>query len=233
MKRAFVRIFFVAAVVALIYFGRGLPITEWLLWLESWARQHPLAGAFAYIVLTILATAALMPGWIMMMLAGLVFGLTLGLAYAMTGLVGGAIAGFFIGRTVARNWVERRIAGNVHLMALDDALEEQAFTIVALTRIALVFPFNVLNYAYGATRVKMPAYAAGTALGIFPIVGFYVYLGTLTHDMSQILNEDAEFGPGVWWGIAVAAIAIISVVLIVRRALDRALQKRMRVIETI
>jgi len=233
MKRALIRIAFVAATIALIFFARELPFTEWLAGLEIWARQHPLAGAAAYIVLTILATAALMPGWIMMMLAGLVFGLTLGLAYAMTGLVGGAIAGFFIGRTVARDWVARRIAGNVHLMALDDALEEQAFTIVALTRIALVLPFNVLNYAYGATRVKMPAYAAGTAVGIFPIVGFYVYLGTLTHDMSQILNEGAEFGPGVWWGIAVAAIAIISVILIVRRALDRALQKRMRDTETI
>ena len=228
MKRALIRILFVVAFIAVIFFARELPFAEWLAGLESLARRYPVAGALAYIAVTIVATAALMPGWVMMMLAGLVFGPVLGLAYAMTGLVGGAVAGFFIGRTVARNWVARRIAGNAHLMALDDALEEQAFTIVALTRIALVFPHNVLNYAYGVTRVKLPAYTAGTAVGILPIVSFYVYLGTLAHDMSQILEEGAQFGPGVWWGVAIAAIAIITVLLVVRRALVRALQRRER-----
>ena len=228
MKKTLIRIVLVAVIAALFFFARELPFAEWLASLESWARQYPLAGAVAYIVVTIVATAALMPGWVMMMLAGLVFGPALGLAYAMTGLVGGAVAGLFIGRTVARKWVERRIAGNVHLMALDDALEEQAFTIVALTRIALVFPHNVLNYAYGVTRVKLPAYTAGTAVEILPIVGFYVYLGTLAHDMSQILEEGAQFGLRAWWGVAIAAIAIVTVLLVVRRALVRALQRQKR-----
>ena len=226
MKRALIRIFFVAAVVALIYFSRGLPFEEWLASLESLARQYPLAGAVAYIAVTIVATALLVPGWVMMTLAGLVFGMTLGLAYAMMGLVGGAVVGLFIGRTVARKWVERRIAGNVRLMALDEALEEQAFVIVALTRVALVFPHNVLNYAYGVTRVKLPAYTAGTAVGILPIVGFYVYLGTLAHDMSQILEEGAQFGLNAWWAIAIAAVAIVTVLLVVRRALVRALKRQ-------
>jgi uncharacterized membrane protein YdjX (TVP38/TMEM64 family) len=233
MKRALIRIFFAAAVVALIYIGRGLPFAEWLASLESLARQYPLAGAVAYIAVAVVATALLVPGWVMMMLAGLVFGLTLGLAYAMAGLVGGAVVGLFIGRTVARKWVERRIAGNVHLMALDEALEEQAFAIIALTRVALVFPHNVLNYAYGVTRVKLPAYTAGTAVGIFPIVGFYVYLGTLAHDMSQILEEGAQIGLNAWWAIAIAAIAIATVVFVVRRALVRALQRQTRDPETI
>ncbi len=228
MKKALIRIVLVAVIAALIFFARELPFAEWLAILESWARQYPLAGAVAYIAVTIVATAALMPGWVMMMLAGLVFGPVLGLAYAMTGLVGGAVAGFFIGRTVARKWVERRLAGNVQLMALDDALEEQAFVIVALTRIALVFPHNVLNYAYGVTRVKLPAYTAGTAVGILPIVGFYVYLGTLAHDMSQILEEGAQFGSRAWWGVAIAATAIVTVLLVVRRALVRALQRHKR-----
>jgi len=232
MKTTLIRILFVAATLALFYFARGLPFAEWLAGLESWARQDPLAGAVAYIALTILATAALIPGWIMMMLAGLVFGPTLGVTYAMVGIVGGAVAALFVGRTVARKWVERRIAGSVHLMALDDALEEQAFIIVALTRIALVFPFNILNYAYGVTRVNLPAYTAGTAVGMLPIVAFYVYLGTLTHDMGQILEEGAQFGPRTWWGVAIAAIAIVSVVVVVRRALSRALQRRRRDSET-
>jgi len=63
---------------------------------------------------------------------------------------------------------------------------------------------------------------------MLPIVAIYVYLGTLAHDMGQILSEGANIGSGAWWAVAVAAIAIVSVVLIVRRALARALQRRQR-----
>ena len=228
MNKTLLRVIFIVMVVALAVSARGLPIADWLAGLESWARQYPLAGAVAYILLTIVATVALLPGWVSMMLGGLMFGLTMGLAYAMLGIIGGATAAFLVGRTLAREWVERRIAGNVHLLALDDALDEQAFTIVALTRIALVFPFNLLNYAYGVTRVNIGAYSAGTAVGMLPIVGIYVYLGTLARDLSQILSAGANIGPDAWWAVAVAAVAIFAVVLIVRRALGRALQRRMR-----
>ena len=222
------RVAIIVAIIALFIFAREFPIAEWLQELETWARQNPLPGATVYMVLTILATIAMLPGWISMMLGGFVFGLTFGLVYAMLGIVGGATAAFVVARTLARSWVERRIAGNVHLMALDDALDEQAFTIVVLTRIALVFPFNILNYAYGVTRVDTRVFAAGTAVGMLPIVAIYVYLGTLARDMSQIFSDGANIGPGAWWAAAVAAVAIVAVVLTVRRALRRALQRRMR-----
>jgi len=228
MSKILLRVSVVALILALAFLARGLPFADWLAGLENWARQNPFAGAVAYIAVTIVATVALMPGWIMMMLGGLVFGLTLGIAYAMLGIVGGAVAAFFVGRKLTREWVERRISGNTRLLALDDALDEKAFSIVALTRIALVFPFNILNYAYGVTRVGTLAYAAGTAAGMLPIVAIYVYLGTLARDMGQILAEGADIGPDARWAVAVAAIAILSVVLIVRRALARAMQRRMR-----
>lgn len=228
MNKKLLRLFFLVAIGALAYLARDLPFDQWLSALEQGASTYPVAGPLAYILVTVIATALLTPGWIMMMLAGLVFGLTLGFVYAMAGIVGGAVAAFFVGRTLARNWVERRIAGHDHLMALDDALEDQAFTIVALTRIALVFPFNILNYAYGVTRVGPRVYAAGTAVGMLPIVGFYVYLGTLADDIGQILTDGAEVGPGAWWAAAIAVVAIITVIFVVRRALNGALQRRRR-----
>ena len=228
MSKTLLRIIVVVIVIVLAVSARGLPVADWLVGLESWARQYPLAGAVVYVLLTILATVELLHGWVSMMLAGLIFGLTLGLAYAMLGITAGAAAAFLVGRTLARKWVERRISGNVHLLALDDALDEQAFTIVALTRIALIFPFNLLNYAYGVTRVNIGVYSAGTAVGMLPIVGIYVYLGTLAGDMSQILSEGAKIGTDAWWVLAIAMVAIVAVVLTVRRALGRALQRRRR-----
>jgi uncharacterized membrane protein YdjX (TVP38/TMEM64 family) len=221
-----IRLVLLAALIALLYASRELPLADWLAELAGWASDNPVAGALTFIVLTILATVALLPGWIAMMLGGLIFGLHLGLVYTMLGITGGAVAGFLVGRTLARNWVERRIAGNEMLLALDDVLDEQAFKIVALTRVALIFPFNLLNYAYGVTRVHLPAYALGTAVGMLPIVGLYVYLGTLAQDLSQILAEGADLGAGVWWAVGIATVAIVSVVSTVRKALNRSLQLR-------
>lgn len=226
MRTVLLRVLALLALGVLIYLARDLPFAEGLSVLHSWAGSHPLFGAIAYISVTIVAIAMLTPGWILMMLAGLTFGLSLGFLYAMLGIVGGALAAFFIARTVARQWVERRVASNVHLLALGDVLEDQAFTIVALTRLALVFPFNILNFAYGVTRVSTRDYAAGTAVGMLPIVAIYVYLGTLAQDLAQILDEGANIGVGAWWAGAVAFVAIVTVVVVVRRALQRAMQAR-------
>ena len=165
-----------------------------------------------------------------MMLAGVLFGLTEGILYALIGVTVGATAALVAGRTLARSWVEKRIAGNEQLTALDDALGTEAFTIVVLTRLALVIPFNMLNYAYGLTRVGASVYAMATAVGMLPIVAMYVYLGTLAGDIGQILRGETDAGSGVWWLAGIALVAIAVVVFVVKRAVDRALKRRTVVI---
>ena len=214
------------AIAGLVILLRAMPLGEWLQGVESWVDRNPAAGAASYLGLTIVAVVAMTPGWIPMMLAGLLFGFASGVIYALIGITIGATAALVAGRTLARGWVEKRIAGNEQLLALDDALHTQAFTIVALTRLALVIPFNMLNYAYGLTRVKTPVYTTATAAGMLPVVSLYVYLGTLARDIGQILQGDAGFGPGGWWLAGIALLAIVMVILIVRRAVGRALEKR-------
>ncbi len=211
----------VAAVVAL----RTLPVAEWLGELEAWTRANPVTGAVAYVVFSSAAIVALTPGWIPMTLAGVMFGLVPGLVYALIAVVGGATAAFLAGRTLARGWVERRIAGNRRLLALDDALGEQAFLIVMLTRAALVIPFNLLNYAYGLTRVHTGTYAAATAVGMVPVLGMYVYLGSLVQDVGQMLSGEAVTGAPPWWTAVIGAVAIATVVVSVRRTVLRKLER--------
>lgn len=205
---------------------RALPFGDWLRGVEAWVSTNPVPGAAVYIGLTVVAVVALTPGWIPMMLGGLLFGLGPGLLFGIVGMTVGATAALLAGRTLARGWVEKRIAGNEQMLALDDALDSQAFTIVALTRIALVIPFNMLNYAYGLTRVKTSVYATATAVGMLPVVTLYVYLGTLARDIGQILRGEADAGPGAWWLTGIALLAIAMVVFIVRRAVNHALRER-------
>lgn len=225
-RRWLSRLAIVVLLVGIVVMFRALPLLEWIAGLESWVRARPIGGPLVFIVATIISVVALTPGWIPMSLAGLLFGFLPGFIYALFAVTIGATLALLVGRTLARRWVERRIEGNERLLALDDALEDQAFTIVVLTRIALVIPFNMLNYAYGLTRVRMRTFVAATAVGMVPIVAIYAYLGSVARDIGAVLAGDAKLDVDAAWIAGVAVVVIAIVIIVVRRAVRRALAKR-------
>lgn len=228
MSRAAInRLLVLAGLIAFAVLFRTLPVTEWLERLTQLNDAHPIAVPVAYVVTVIIATVALFPGWISMMIAGLLFGLVPGLAYALLGITAGAIGAFLAGRVLGRSWVEKRLGDSLKLQALDEAVDAQSFYIIFLTRFAIVLPFNLLNYAFGLTRVRVATYVAATALGMLPAVLLYVYLGTLADDFGQILAGDLRPGSSAYWIAAVAVAAIAAVVWIVHRAATRALRRQM------
>jgi len=227
LRRYAGRLLAIAALVGLILLLRELPIVDWLERANRWVAANPWQGAVLYIAATTLAGIAATPGWIPMMLAGLLFGLEVGLPLAVLGILCGATAAFLTGRTLLRGWVERRIAGNRRLHAIDRALGDRAFTIVLLTRLALLIPYNVLNYAYGLTRVRLGTYMAATVVGMLPIISMYVYMGTLARDIGQILDGELTGGAPRWWLGVIALVAIVAVTVVINRAASRALAEQM------
>jgi uncharacterized membrane protein YdjX (TVP38/TMEM64 family) len=202
---------------------RVAPVGEWLEYMRRIYEAHPVAVPLAYIAAVCIATVAMFPGWISMMIGGLLFGLLPGMPYALAGITGGAFGAFLAGRALGRSWVEKRLGDNLRLQALDEAVETQSFHIVLLTRFAIVLPFNVLNFAFGLTRVRATIYVAATALGMLPAVALYVYLGTLADDFGQILEGEMRPSGSVYWIGALALVAIALVVWIVNRTAKRAL----------
>lgn len=227
MTRATVnRLLVLAGIAAFALLFRMLPVTAWLEQAASLYARYPVAVPAAYVAAVTVATVALFPGWISMMLGGLLFGLLPGLPLALLGITAGAFGGFLAGRSLGRSWIERRMGDSLKLQALDEAVNAQSFYIVFLTRFAIVLPFNVLNYAFGLTRVTSTTYVAATALGMLPAVLLYVYLGTLADDFGAILAGDVRPASSTYWIAAVAIVAIAAVVWIVQRAARRALQQK-------
>ena len=220
------RVLVVAGIVIFAILFRTLPVTEWLDQLAGLNEQYPVAVPAAYIGAVTIATVALFPGWASMMLAGLLFGLMPGALYALLGITAGAFCAFLAGRALGRSWVEQRMGDSLKLQALDEAVNAQSFYIVFLTRFAIVLPFNVLNFAFGLTRVTPVTYVAATALGMLLPVLLYVYLGTLADDFGAILAGDVRPAGGAYWIAAVAIVAIAAMLWIVQRATRRALQQR-------
>jgi uncharacterized membrane protein YdjX (TVP38/TMEM64 family) len=225
-RRTINRLLVVAGIVAFAVLFRILPVTEWLERLAGLNEQYPVAVPAAYVAAVTIATVTLFPGWISMMLAGLLFGLMPGALYALLGITAGAFCAFLAGRALGRSWVEQRMGDSLKLQALDEAVNAQSFYIVFLTRFAIVLPFNVLNFAFGLTRVTPMTYVAATALGMLPPVLLYVYLGTLADDFGAILAGDVRPAGGAYWIAAVAIVAIAAMLWIVQRATRRALQQR-------
>ncbi len=222
-----VRLAVLFALVVAIALLPSPPIGAWLEALSDWALANPVEGVVVYLLACVAAGILMTPGWIAMTLAGFLFGLGKGVVLGTVGIVMGATAAFVAGRFLMRSWVERRIHGSRRLKAIDRALEDNAFTIVVLTRLALLIPYNILNYAYGLTRVRIGTYIVATGVGMLPAVLLYVYVGTLARDIGQILAGGGTPPAGRWWIAGFALAAIIAATLVIHRSASRVLEAEM------
>ena len=217
---------------ALVYALYALPLADRVLALMGWVQINPVEGALVYLLCTVVACVLFMPGSTWMLLAGYLFGFAIGLPLALLAVTLGAQAAFWSGRWLARDWVAEKVAHNRRLAAIETGLHEEAFVIVALTRLSLVMPFNLLNYAYGITSVHAGVHLAATAVGMVLPAALYVWLGTLARNIGQILSGEATPG-GMAYVVATAGVLTISLMTwIMHRAASRALHRHLPTLET-
>ena len=232
MTRALVnKLVLVAVFIVLVYGLSTLPFAEWIAAVVEWAQRHPVAGPLAYVAGVIFATVMFVPGSVSMMIGGFLFGLVPGFLFAMIGIAAGAQSAFLTGRKGARQWVLQKVHANQRLKAIEQGLQEEAFLIVVLTRLSLIIPFNVLNYAYGVTSVRAGTHLIATAVGMVPAVALYVYLGTLARDLGQILSGDASPSELGYWIAGAGIVAIVVLTWTIHRTATRALERHLPVDE--
>lgn len=183
----------------------------------------PLAPV-VFIVLYVAVTVLLLPAIVLTLGGGAVFGVARGAVLVWLGATLGATAAFAIGRYLARGWVERRLERQASLRALDEAVARDGWKIVALTRLSPAFPFVVLNYAYGVTRVPLRHFVPATAAGMIPGITAYVYLGSLA---GSVLTG-ARGRTTVEWALYVVGLAAtVAVTIYVTRLARAALRRRL------
>ncbi len=123
--------------------------------------------------------------------------------------------------------MEAKVARDPRFRAIDQAVAEQGFLIVLLTRLSPAFPFTLLNYAYGLTRVRFRDYFLASWLGMLPGTILYVYLGTLVGDLADLIAGRVESGLGgkIFFAVGLVLTVILTVLVtrIARKALDRAI----------
>jgi uncharacterized membrane protein YdjX (TVP38/TMEM64 family) len=189
---------------------------------QAAAPRLPLAK----LALGVLALAALFAASLMTLAAGAIFGVTRGTLYVFVAALIGSCAAFLVARYLARGAVERRIADNPRFAAIDRAIGAEGRKIVLLLRLSPAFPFNLLNYALGLTRVRFGDYAVA-AIGMLPGTLLYVYLGRVVGDLAKLaggVRPEHGAGQSLLLGIGLVAtvVATVTVTRIARRALAEA-----------
>ena len=223
--------------VALAAVAAGLAAAVWLLPIKgyldavlAWVAGLGFWGPAVVVGIYIVSCVLFLPGSVLTLGAGFLFGVVKGTAVVSAGSTLGASAAFLVGRSIARGWVARKVAGNQKFAAIDDAVGHHGFKIVLLTRLSPIFPFNFLNYAYGLTGVRFWHYVLASWIGMLPGTVMYVYLGYAARRVAASLTE-ATGGPAertlaqqvfFWAGLAIAIAVAALVTRIARRALREA-----------
>jgi uncharacterized membrane protein YdjX (TVP38/TMEM64 family) len=169
---------FLAAAVSLV---RAFDVSGYLeeetlrIWIESYGALAPMI----YMAVYAIAPAFFLPGLPITIVGGILFGPLWGVVYAITGSTAGACIAFLISRYLARDWVEGKLQ-SPRWRRLDEGVEKHGWKVVAFTRLIPLFPFNLLNYAFGLTRIGFRHYAVTTFFCMLPAcIAFVVFSSSL------------------------------------------------------
>lgn len=220
--------FTVAALPALaetLHPTRELNFQEVAQQLLSQIQQFGATGIIVFIGLYAIATVAFIPGSLITLGAGVVYGVVQGSIYVLIGASLGAVLAFLVGRYLAREWVTKKIQKNSKFRAIDEAVSREGFKIVLLTRLSPIFPFNLLNYAFGITGVSLRDYTLG-CIGMLPGTVLYVYIGSLAGSLARLGTEPQSVDPTLYWTIrGIGFLATIAVTVYVARIARQALSE--------
>jgi uncharacterized membrane protein YdjX (TVP38/TMEM64 family) len=190
-------------------------------WVDGLGAWGPLVFILGYAV----AVIALAPAVVFTLAAGAIFGLVRGTIYVFIAAVIGSIGAFLVARYFARGAIERRLAGNPRFAAIDRAVGAQGLRIVFLLRLSPAFPFTLLNYALGLTRVRLADYALAS-FGMIPGTILYVYYGKIAGDVAALgAGRSAGRGAAYYVLLAIGLAATVLVTVLVTRIARRALRE--------
>ncbi len=215
-----------AIVVSLVLLVRMLPATAALRAISGWVEGAGFLGVLAFAGVYLVATVLALPGLILTVTAGVVFGLLWGTVAVSIGSTLGVAATFLIGRYLARDAVAKRIQRYPRFAAVDRAVGEGGWKVVVLLRLSPVVPFNLQNYLYGLTALRFWPCVLASWAAMLPGTFLYVYLGYAGRTgIEAATGAETERTAGEWALLAVGLVATLVVTVYVTRLARRAMKE--------
>lgn len=213
-----------AVLAALLLFGReaAARVPQF----AAWVRSLGFWGPAVYILAFGVAAVLCFPAMVLLLAAGVLWGVVVGTICAMLGAAMGSTLAFFAARHLVRRHVQRYVDRHPQMAAIDRAVESEGLRLVFLLRLSPVVPFFLLNYVLGISRVSFRDYFGGLA-GMIPAALMYVYAGKVAGDLASLASGVATpRGPAYYTFIALGLAATIVATVLLTRAAQRAVQQK-------
>ncbi len=214
-------------IVALMLLIRTLPLDRGVEALKTWVRGIGVWGPIVFGLIYVAATVALLPGSLITLAGGAVFGLFWGgIAVSLASTTGAALA-FLIARYFARDKIEQRARRNPKFQAIDRAIGERGWKIVALLRLSPAIPFNLSNYLFGLTSVRFWPYVLSSWIAMMPGTIMYVYVGYAAgKGLEAAAGANTGKTPGEWALLFVGLAATVAVTIYVTQIAKKAIREQ-------
>lgn len=214
-----------------------VPVKDMLQKMLTWMQELGATGLVVLAAAYILACVLLVPGSILTLGAGFLaaaiwpdsplLAVVLGTVTVSLASITGASFAFLLGRTLARDWVAGKVRANTKFSAIDQAVGHAGFKMVFLVRLSPIFPFNLLNYALGLTKVRFRAYFLASWIGMLPGTVMYVYLGSTAQNVTALAagRTEANIAENIllWLGLFATILVVVFITRTAKRALAAAI----------
>jgi uncharacterized membrane protein YdjX (TVP38/TMEM64 family) len=207
--------------VGVIVAARLLPVAEWTKALEAWISGRGAAGYLVFYAVYVVAALLFVPGAALTIAAGFLFGLWRGIVVVSAAATTAAALAFLIARHLARGAVEARARKDRRFTAIDKAIGERGWKIVALLRLSPAVPFSLSNYFYGLTAIRFWPYVLTSWVAMLPGTVLYVYLGAA----GKVAAGGAGRSPAENVYLGLGLLATIAVTIYLTRVARAALRK--------
>jgi len=223
MNKAVIRVLILFSVIALVsaaaIYREQLDVQQ----IQEWIDQAGFLAPLLFMVLYALATVSFFPGSVLTLLGGALFGPVLGTFYNLTGATLGALLAFLIARYLASDWVEQKTTGRARTLV--KGVEAEGWRFVAFVRLVPLFPFNLLNYLLGLTRIPFLQYVIASYVFMLPGAIAYTYLGYAGREVAA--GSEGLIQKGM------IAMALLAVAGFLPRLVSRLRQHPMVDVETL
>ena len=211
-------------VIGLLVIAGALPLEQGIRAVVGWVEGLGPVGPMVYAGIYLLVTVLMIPAAAFSIAAGALFGLWWGTVAVWLGSNLGAAAAFLIARYLARDAVARKLAGFPKFKAIDRAVAEGGWKIVAMLRLSPAVPFNVQNYVYGLTGIRFWACVGATAVAMLPGIFMYVYLGYAGRaSIEAAAAGEVQRGWEQWLLLVLGLIATVAVTVYITKLARRAI----------
>ena len=202
----------------------------WLNHAVNWMSDFQAAGWIGWLLFIgfyIGSCLLFVPGSVLSLGAGAIYGFWGGIVLVLVCNGVGAFISLVITRYLLKNWAAKYFARSSKMQALQTAVEKEGWKIVSLTHLSPIMPFSLINYAYGLTNISVGEFLLATEIGSIPSACVYVYLGSFLGNLAKIGPEIRKHNGLEWLLQALGLIATIAVTIYISRLASQTLKKQL------